>query len=93
MTLKYRNRPVGKFRSKLERICYTELVAEGIDFQYEPTKYLLLEGFEFDGGLERVGKRFKEPGRVRPIYYIPDFVGNDWIIETKGVRTPAFNLK
>jgi hypothetical protein len=30
---------------------------------------------------------------VRPITYTPDFVGKGWIIETKGMRTPDFNLK
>lgn len=31
--------------------------------------------------------------RVREITYTPDFVGKDWVIETKGMKTPDFLLK
>lgn len=40
-----------------------------------------------------MGKSFKEVTSTRAIHYIPDFVGDNWIIETKGVKTDGFKMK
>lgn len=43
---------------------------------------------------EKVGKKFKEQSKkIRKNSYKPDFVGKGWIMETKGLRTPDFNIK
>ena len=43
---------------------------------------------------ERKVKKFVESSKkIRAITYTPDFVGLDWIMEVKGMRTPDFNIK
>lgn len=65
-----------------------------IPFLYEPTSYVLVEDFKFSNQcVEKIGKQLKFQNAVRKITYTPDFVGDNWIIETKGVRTESFNLK
>lgn len=93
--MKYKNTKTTKFRSKFEALCYQKLVDANIEFEYEPYAILLVEGFTTKAvSWERNRKVFKEIStKVRPITYTPDFVGKGWIIETKGMRTPDFNLK
>lgn len=93
--MKYKNKANSAYRSKFEEICATKLVEAGIPFEYEPYAITLIEGFTTKAtSWERSRKKFQEiTPKVRPITYTPDFVGKNWIIETKGMRTPDFNLK
>ena len=54
-----------------------------------------MDPFEFESdSYERIGSKFKLQSRkVRAIKYTPDFVGEWWIMETKGKKTPDFQLK
>lgn len=51
--------------------------------------------FEYDDvSYERIGNKFKlQSKKIRAIKYTPDFVGSKWVMETKGKRTPDFQLK
>ena len=92
---KYKAKSQSKFRSKFEVTCAEKLLEAGIEFEYEPHAITLTEGFTTKArSWERNRKTFKEvSSKIRPITYTPDFVGKGWIIETKGMRTPDFNLK
>lgn len=70
-----------KFKSKLESYVYKELLNKKLNFEYEPIKYILIDGFEFQG------KKYK------PITLTPDFVGDDFIIEAKGYPNDVFPYK
>ena len=84
-----------KFRSRLEEFCYDELKNANLAFKYEPFRLVLIPGFRYEGfALERVGKKFKDAWKKQQdVVYIPDFVGPDWIIETKGFERPLSKLK
>lgn len=69
------------FRSKLEAYTYKKLKQANIDAEYEMHRYTLLPAFTFHGN------------KVRAITYLPDFVGNNFIIECKGFPNDAFPLK
>lgn len=79
-------------RSTLEDYCFLKLKEEEIDFCYECIKVTLVQGFvsscpsmEIYG----VSKKYKEvTPKIRPITYTPDFIGQWWMIETKGHLTP-----
>lgn len=70
-----------KFRSKLEAYTYAKLKENKISAQYEPQKFILLPSFKFNNKT------------VRSITYLPDFVGDTFIIECKGFQTDAFPIK
>ena len=70
-----------KFRSKLETYTYKKLKEAKIDAEYEKHKFELLPAFNFHGE------------KVRAITYLPDFVGENFIIECKGFPNDAFPLK
>ena len=70
-----------KFRSKLETYTYKKLKEAKIYAEYEKHKIELLPAFTFHGS------------RVRAITYLPDFVGENFIIECKGFPNDAFPLK
>jgi hypothetical protein len=89
---KYKNKPSGKYRSKLELMAASLLADNGIIYYYEPKTVTLLDKFSYNS-TERVGKLFKEVNKIRAITYTPDFVGLFWIMETKGKKTPDFLLK
>ena len=79
-----------KYKSLLEGAAATLLKEAGLEFKYEPTKYVLLEGFK--------GKNFcVEEDKLSftniQVTYTPDFVGPYWIMETKGMKTPDFMIK
>lgn len=89
---KYGNTPVKNFRSKKEAR-FAELLEEnGINYEYESTRYELLSGFDFPYW-GRFGKVFKQINRVRPITYTPDFRVGDYVIEIKGYRTTTYSVK
>lgn len=70
-----------KFRSKLETYTYKKLKEANIYTEYEKHKYELLPSFLY------LNKK------IRAITYLPDFVGNNFIIECKGFPNDAFPLK
>lgn len=70
-----------KFRSKLEAYTYKKLKEADIHAEYEQYRYILLPSFIF------------ENRTVRAITYLPDFVGNNFIIECKGFPNEAWPLR
>jgi len=87
-----------KFQSNLEVYCYKALQKAGIDFKYEPTTYVLIEGFKSENVSYEADKRTgslltPKSQKLQSIKYTPDFVGKDWIIETKGAQTDVFNMR
>ena len=70
------------FRSKLEAECAKILDEEGIKYQYEPFKIILLPSFKY------LGKTLRE------WHYSPDFVVfNNIIIEVKGFPNDDWGYK
>ena len=90
-----------KFASGLEAYCYQQLKKAKIKADYEGRKFELIEKFNYPGdvydkGRERGVKVYKKKtGNVRNISYTPDFISekHKFIIETKGLRTPEFNMR
>lgn len=84
-----------KFRSSLERYCFEKLSQEKIPFEYEPYFVVLQDKFRFEGdSLEKVAKTFKKQRHgVAAIKYKPDFVGDGFVIETKGYFRPSARIK
>jgi|TARA_R100001086_G_scaffold67436_3_gene31582 hypothetical protein len=90
-----------KFRSKLERFTYQYLTSRKVPFDYENVRFTIIDGFKYEGDCieKKVSKGknvfFKVSNRISKATYLPDFVNLDqgWIIECKGVRTEAFNLR
>ena len=70
-----------KFRSKLETYCYQKLKEAKIEAKYEAEHFLLIPKFEYNGE------------KIRPMTYLPDFIGKDFIIECKGLITDSFPLR
>lgn len=70
-----------KFRSKLETYTYKKLKEANIKADYEQHRYMLLPSFIF------------ENKTVRAITYLPDFVGENFIIECKGFPNEAWPLR
>ena len=88
-----------KFASGLERYMYMALKKANIRAKYEGETFVLLNGFHFDNeAYERQANSkgvFKNRGskRVLPIKYTPDFIGKDFIIETKGRPNESFPMR
>lgn len=70
-----------KFRSKLETYTYKKLKEANILAQYEVIHFELIPKFEYNGE------------KVRAMTYLPDFVGEDFIIECKGLIGDSFPLR
>ena len=87
------------FASGLEKYMYMCLKNAGIKAEYEGEKFILFEGFEFTSSVferQANGKgEYKERGfkKILPITYKPDFIGDGFIIETKGRANDAFPLR
>ena len=92
-----------QFKSKLEAYCYTQLKASGITFKYEEQRFTLVDPFTFTNDSFELGKikgervfRKASPN-IRPITYLPDFVGiykdQPFIIETKGLLGDSFPIR
>lgn len=84
-----------RFRSKFEMRVYQEMEKQGVDFEYEPEKVLLLQGFKcanpyFIDSVEYTSK-------VRATTYTPDYkakIGDYTVyIEAKGYCTDRYILK
>lgn len=97
---KYKNKPIGKFKSALEKLCDEELKKAGLSHAYEKTRHILQNKLSYPSW-EKVSRKGKKVyiliENVSRITYTPDFSGTykgvDWIIETKGKRTSTFNIK
>ena len=70
-----------KFRSKLETYTYKKLKEAQINAEYEQHRFELLPAFTF------LGKK------IRPITYLPDFVGDTFIIECKGFGNDTWPIR
>ena len=78
------------FASGLEKYMYQALKKAKVFAEYEGETFTLIDGFEFNtSSHERQsnGKgQFVDRGnkKILPIKYTPDFVGDGFVIETKG---------
>jgi hypothetical protein len=87
------------FASGLEKYMYKALKDAKIEFRYEGESFELLPSFNFNNEcFERQsnGKGdFINRGnkKVLNIKYTPDFIGEDFIIETKGRANDSFPLR
>lgn len=70
-----------KFRSKLETYTYKKLKEANIEAEYESTHFQILPKFVYNGE------------KIRAMTYLPDFVGEDFIIECKGLMGDSFPLR
>lgn len=70
-----------QFKSKLEVFCYESLQKNKIPAEYEEHKFQILEPFTYNDK------------KIRGMYFTPDFVGDDFIIECKGFMNDAFPLR
>ena len=90
-----------KFKSKLEKFTYQCLKVAGIPFQYEEVRFIIIDKFRYTGECiekkKSKGKNvfIKASENISQATYLPDFVNlkQGWIIECKGLRTEAFNLR
>lgn len=86
------------FRSKLELFAYQKLEEAGIPVLYEKRKYVLQEGFRYEGPSfehSRSNGFVDNTTKVRDITYTPDFVDpqETWIMEIKGFANDVFPIK
>ena len=87
------------FACGLEKYMYQALKKAKIKADYEGRTYTLIEGFDFESSsYERQsnGKgQFVDRGnkKILPIKYTPDFIGEDFIIETKGRANESFPMR
>ena len=88
-----------KFASGLELYMYKALKKANIRAKYEGETFVLINGFHFENKVyERQSNSkgiFKNRGckRILPIKYTPDFIGEDFIIETKGRPNESFPIR
>jgi hypothetical protein len=87
------------FASGLERYMYMSLKKNKIKAEYEGETFVLVNGFHLaneayekqaNGKGEFVNRGGK---RILPIKYTPDFIGKDFIIETKGRANESFPIR
>ena len=87
------------FGSGLEKYMYIALKKAKIKFEYEGENFTLIESFKFNsqaherqnnGKGEYINRGDK---KVLGIRYTPDFVGEDFIIETKGRANESFPMR
>lgn len=69
------------FRSKLECYTYEAFMNAGIPVKYEPKHFTLLPSFTYNGE------------KIRPITYLPDFLGKGFMVECKGLIGDSFPLR
>jgi hypothetical protein len=87
------------FASGLEKHMYIALKKAKIKNKYEGETFVLLPGFHFENKVyerQANGKGdYKNRGekRILPIKYTPDFIGDDFIIETKGRANESFPMR
>ena len=87
------------FASGLERYMYMALKKAKIKAKYEGETFVLLSGFHFENECyerQSNGKgeyRNRGSKRILPIKYTPDFIGENFIIETKGRANESFPMR
>jgi len=87
------------FASGLEKYMYKALKVANIRTKYEGETFVLINGFHFENKVyerQANGKgEYKNRGekRILPIKYTPDFIGEDFIIETKGRANESFPMR
>jgi len=87
------------FASGLEKYMYMALQKAKIKAKYECETFVLLNGFHFENEVyERQANskgEFMNRGekRILPIKYTPDFIGENFIIETKGRPNESFPIR
>ena len=87
------------FASGLERYMYMTLKKHNIKAEYEGETFVLVNSFNFSNeSYERQANNkgeFRNRGskKVLPIKYTPDFIGEDFIIETKGRANESFPMR
>jgi hypothetical protein len=87
------------FASGLEKYMYLALKKAKIYHEYEGETFQLLEGFVFDHEAfekQSNGKgEYKDRGnkKILGIKYTPDFIGDKFIIETKGRANESFPIR
>ena len=69
------------FKSKLEMYCYKLFKENNIPVEYENVKFQILEPFSYNDE------------KVRAMTFLPDFVGDSFIVECKGFMNDAFPLR
>ena len=85
-----------KFASQLEIHCYKLLKEAGIDFKYEDEVFDLLPEIHLENVLfTRKGMKplADNNGKVRKMYYTPDFTNEHFILEVKGRESQSFPLR
>jgi len=87
------------FASGLERYMYMALKKHKIKAKYEGETFVLINGFHlanksFERQANGKGELVNRGGkRILPIKYTPDFIGDDFIIETKGRANESFPIR
>ena len=87
------------FASGLERYMYMVLKKNKIKAEYEGETFILVDPFDFPNeSYERQANskgEFRDRGskKILPIKYTPDFIGDDFIIETKGRANESFPMR
>jgi len=87
------------FASGLERYMYMALKNAKIKSKYEGKTFILVNGFDFNNeSYERQSNNkgeFRNRGskKILPIKYTPDFIGDKFIIETKGRANESFPMR
>lgn len=90
-----------QFKSRLEVMIYKILLQEGFNVQYEPTKYIIWEGFKPNVSFYNKDKKTRmlklDNKRLIDITYTPDFVfeykDTTIVIEAKGFENDTFPIK
>ena len=88
-----------KFASGLEVYMYKALKKAKIKAKYEGKTFEIVSGFDFiHPCYERTANgrgEFKQRGgkKILPIKYTPDFIGDGFIIETKGRANESFPMR
>ena len=88
-----------KFASGLEKYMYIALKKAKIKAKYEGQTFELVSAFDFE--LESIERQsngkgeYKNRGnkKILNIKYTPDFIGKDFIIETKGRANESFPIR
>jgi len=90
-----------EFKSGLEVYAYKQFLLAGFDVVYEPTKFIIVDGFSPHRLFYNSGRKNKvlklQSANVQNTTYTPDFIikykNYTIIIETKGFENDVFPLK
>ena len=83
----------------MDKVKFKGVKMNKIKAKYEGETFVLLSGFHFENEVyerQSNGKgEYKNRGckRILPIKYTPDFIGDDFIIETKGRANESFPMR